>query len=212
MCYSAMIQADYDKYVRHFGATMSLEEFAINVWSAPDRAKKKRRPKAMEDWLRDRPEPEAQRIWQELLAQRAARETELQQELFKQKKRLADAERSLLTKTTKKAAGANAAKAAKTSKGGPAKKAKATKRAAANGKPKKLSAIDAAAKVLVEAGEPMGCREMVETMANKGYWKSPGGKTPHATLYSAILREITGKGKDARFAKTERGKFAAKKG
>lgn len=103
MCYSAMIQADYDKYVRHFGATMSLEEFAINVWSAPDRAKKKRRPKAMEDWLRDQPEPEAQRTWQELLAQRAARETELQQELFKQKKRLADAERSLLTKTTKKA-------------------------------------------------------------------------------------------------------------
>ena len=116
------------------------------------------------------------------------------------------------TKTTKKAAGANAAKAAKTPKGAPAKKAKATKHAATNGKPKKLSAIDAAAKVLVEAGEPMGCREMVETMAAKGYWKSPGGKTPHATLYSAILREINGKGKDARFSKTERGKFAAKKG
>ncbi|WP_260618957.1 hypothetical protein [Pseudoxanthomonas mexicana] len=29
MCYSAMIQADYDKYVRHYGATMSLEEFAL---------------------------------------------------------------------------------------------------------------------------------------------------------------------------------------
>src|SRR5512145_3103793 len=113
------------------------------------------------------------------------------------------------TKTTKKAAGPKAAKA---TKGAPAKKAKATKRAATNGKPKKLSAIDAAAKVLVEAGEPMGCREMVETMAAKGYWKSPGGKTPHATLYSAILREINGKGKDARFAKTERGKFAARKG
>jgi hypothetical protein len=29
-------------------------------------------------------------------------------------------------------------------------------------------------------------------------------------VYSAILREINEKGKDARFVKTERGKFAAK--
>jgi len=28
------------------------------------------------------------------------------------------------------------------------------------------------------------------------------------TVYSAILREISAKGKDARFKKTERGKFA----
>jgi hypothetical protein len=112
------------------------------------------------------------------------------------------------TKTTKKAASINAAKAAKKA---PAKKAKAAKRAATNGKPKKLTAIDAAAKVLVEAGEPMSCRQMVERMAAKGYWTTPGGKTPHATLYSAILREIGNKGKEARFAKTERGKFAVKK-
>lgn len=71
----------------------------------------------------------------------------------------------------------------------------------------KLSAIDAAAKVLGEVKEPLNCKEMVEKMAAKGYWKSPGGKTPHATLYSAILREINVKGKDSRFKKTERGKF-----
>jgi hypothetical protein len=34
-------------------------------------------------------------------------------------------------------------------------------------------------------------------------------QTPHATLYSAILREIGTKRKEARFKKTERGKFAA---
>ena len=45
-------------------------------------------------------------------------------------------------------------------------------------------------------------------MADKGYWSSPGGKTPHATLYSAILREIQAKGDQARFVKAERGKFA----
>ena len=74
---------------------------------------------------------------------------------------------------------------------------------------KKLSAIDAAARVLAETGTPMNCKELIEAMAAKGYWNSPGGKTPHATLYSAILREIANKGNKARFKKTERGKFAA---
>ena len=74
--------------------------------------------------------------------------------------------------------------------------------------PKKLSAIDAAAKVLAEAGEPMDCQTIIKTMADKGYWTSPGGKTPAATLYSAILRELQTKGSDSRFKKTERGKFA----
>ena len=102
MCYSAMIQADYDKYVRLYRATMSLEEFARNVWEDPGPTKR-RRPKAMEDWLRTQQEPEAQRIWQEILRQRSGRESLLQQELFKQKKRQADAERALQTKVTKKA-------------------------------------------------------------------------------------------------------------
>ncbi len=57
-----------------------------------------------------------------------------------------------------------------------------------------LSQLDAAAKVLGEATEPMTTKEMVEAMTTKGYWTSPGGKTPHATLYSAILRELQSKG------------------
>jgi hypothetical protein len=77
----------------------------------------------------------------------------------------------------------------------------------AKGATKRMSGLDAAAKVLEESGQPMTAREMVEAAESKGYWKSPGGKTPHATLYSAILREITTKGQDARFRKTERGKF-----
>lgn len=107
--------------------------------------------------------------------------------------------------TTKKAA---APKAAKTAKAAPAKKGKA--KASTNGDAKKLSAIDAAAKLLADGGEAMNCKELVEAMAAKGLWTSPGGKTPHATLYSAILREINTKGNDSRFKKTERGKFAAK--
>jgi len=48
--------------------------------------------------------------------------------------------------------------------------------------------------------------------AAKKFWTSPGSKTPHATLFSSILRDINEKGKDARFAKTERRKFAANAG
>lgn len=73
---------------------------------------------------------------------------------------------------------------------------------------KKLSAIDAAAKLLADTKESMTCTEMIEAMAVKKLWSSPNGKTPQATLYSAILREIKNKGADARFKKTERGKFA----
>ena len=77
-------------------------------------------------------------------------------------------------------------------------------------KAKKVSALDAAAQLLAGNKEPMNTRQMIEAMAAKGLWTSPGGKTPHATLYSAILREINEKGKDSRFTKTERGKFTAK--
>jgi len=72
----------------------------------------------------------------------------------------------------------------------------------------RLSGLDAAAKVLVLAGKPMNCKAIVETMLAKGLWKT-GGKTPAATIYAAILREVRAKGKDARFRKTERGKFEA---
>ena len=71
----------------------------------------------------------------------------------------------------------------------------------------KLSALDAAAKVLGESSEPLSTKQMIEAMEEKGYWKSPGGKTPWATLYSALSREIAAKGDESRFRKTERGKF-----
>jgi hypothetical protein len=75
--------------------------------------------------------------------------------------------------------------------------------------PGKLSALDAAAQVLASSAEPLNTKQMIELMTAKGLWTSPGGATPHATLYSAILREIQVKGKEARFKKTERGHFAA---
>ena len=76
---------------------------------------------------------------------------------------------------------------------------------------KKLSALDAAAQVLANSKEPMNCKQLIEAMATKKLWSSPGGKTPHATLYSAIQREINSKGKDSRFKKMERGQFTVNK-
>jgi hypothetical protein len=87
-------------------------------------------------------------------------------------------------------------------------KSKKTKETRTEGKAQKLSALDAAAKILGETGQPMSCKEMIEAMAAKGYWSSPGGKTPASTLYSGILKEVTTKGKESRFQKTDRGRFA----
>jgi hypothetical protein len=98
-----------------------------------------------------------------------------------------------------------ARKATKPTAAGPAA-AKATKQA----KAKKMSALDAAAKVLAGAEGPLNCKEMIDTMAARGYWRSPGGKTPASTLYAAILREIKMKGAEGRFRKAERGKFELK--
>ncbi len=114
-----------------------------------------------------------------------------------------------MAKTTKKAPAEKAKKPATKKATKPA--AKKSKASATNGeaKTKRVSAIDAAAQLLATSKEPMGCKELIEAMAAKSLWSSPGGKTPHATLYSAILREIKVKGKDARFTKTDRGRFAA---
>jgi hypothetical protein len=65
---------------------------------------------------------------------------------------------------------------------------------AAEAKPKKLSLLAAAYQVLKDAGEPMDCKAIVEAASQKGLWTSPAGRTPHATLYSAILRELAAKG------------------
>ncbi len=70
----------------------------------------------------------------------------------------------------------------------------------------KLSGLDAAAKVLSEAGEPLDCKTIVERAVEKGYWKTDG-KTPSATIYAGIIREIAKKGDQARFRKVARGKF-----
>jgi hypothetical protein len=71
---------------------------------------------------------------------------------------------------------------------------------------KKVSGLDAAAQVLKNVDAPMRCKDIVQTMLDKGMWTT-GGATPWATIYAAILREIQTKGSQSRFQKTDRGLF-----
>lgn len=70
---------------------------------------------------------------------------------------------------------------------------------------KKPSGLDLAAKILAESDRPLNAKEIAERVIAAGWTTS--GKTPHATLYSAMLREIKGKGEKSRFVLAERGRF-----
>ena len=84
-------------------------------------------------------------------------------------------------------------------------KAKAARKTKAPRK-KKPGLLDLAAEVLAKAKEPMDCKAIVEKVLASGRWQTKG-KTPAATLYSAIIREVANKCTDARFKKVGRGKF-----
>lgn len=77
-------------------------------------------------------------------------------------------------------------------------------------KPARLSALDAAAQVLGSAKEPMNVKDLLAKIEAQDLWKSPGGKTPSATLAAALIREIRDKGTASRFRKAGRGLFAAR--
>jgi hypothetical protein len=68
------------------------------------------------------------------------------------------------------------------------------------------SGLAGAIKVLADAGEPLGCKEIVARMLERGYWHT-NGLTPAATIYASMLREIKNKGTSSRFVKVDKGKF-----
>jgi putative SOS response-associated peptidase YedK len=102
MCYSAQIWADYRRYVREYGVLLDIKEFYDLFWRRKSDDKVKI-PRAMEAAFAE-PASDIEREIKALIGEFTdEQELKLQQELFKQKKRLADAERSLETKTTKRA-------------------------------------------------------------------------------------------------------------
>lgn len=103
MCYSAMIRANYREFVRMFGATISIREF-VELYVERAEGGTQRIPKAMDaPFLESPASDEEQRIAELIRAYDGAQAAKLQQELFTQRKRLVDAERTLATKPTKKA-------------------------------------------------------------------------------------------------------------
>ena len=102
MCYSAQIVADYRKYVKMFGPDIDIREFARLYWERVEGSGAKI-PKGMDEAFAN-PETEEERGIKQLIElYDTAQMTTLEQELFKQRTRLADAERTLQTKTTKAA-------------------------------------------------------------------------------------------------------------
>ena len=70
-----------------------------------------------------------------------------------------------------------------------------------------MSLLDAAAEVMGSDGKAWSCAEIVEAVLAKGIWKT-SGKTPAQTLYSALIRDIDGKGKDSLFCRgDQKGEF-----
>ena len=94
MCYSAQIIASYKKYVRIWGADISIKEFVRLYWLRSQGAKIKI-PKAMDAAFAEPQTDEERQIKAMIDAFDAQQTTNLEQELFKQRKRLADAERTL---------------------------------------------------------------------------------------------------------------------
>lgn len=102
MCYSAQIQASYRKYVRMFGAHMSIREFAQLYWERAEGSGAKI-PKAMDDAFSEPQSDEEREIRALIDRYNAQQVVKLEQELFKQRSRLATAERTLETRPTKAA-------------------------------------------------------------------------------------------------------------
>lgn len=102
MCYSAQITAAYQKLVRMTGASLSLQEFAALYAHDPGK-KRPKTPKSMDDSFRAGSSPAELAVWAEIEQWNRAESTILEQELFANRKRLADAERALQVKETKKA-------------------------------------------------------------------------------------------------------------
>ena len=100
---------------------------------------------------------------------------------------------------------AKSATKGKASTVGKSKAAKVTAVPAETTKP--TSGLDAAAAVLKDAGEPMQAKTIVATMLERKLWTTEG-KTPAATIYAAMLREISVKKDASRFRKTGKGLFA----
>ena len=101
MCFSAQVWADYRKYTKAYGATVSIQEF-LQLLQRRSAGERIVLPKGLTDALKAPPDSEeAEQCRDLVLAFEAAEATRIETDLFKQRRRLADAERKLASKFTK---------------------------------------------------------------------------------------------------------------
>ena len=105
MCYSAQIERDWNKYVRIVGpdAALNLEDFIKKYWWRQHEFPSMKIPKAVDAWFTRDGNGDQAKIADMIETFNEKEIAKLEQEMFKQKKRVADAERTLQTKATKKA-------------------------------------------------------------------------------------------------------------
>ena len=102
MCYSAQVQADYKKYMKMFGAAVTIREF-YEIFQRRGLGSKIKIPKGVEVAFAH-PDNDDERAIKVLIDEFNEKQAaKFEEELFRQRKRLADAERTLLTRPTKKA-------------------------------------------------------------------------------------------------------------
>lgn len=104
MCYSALVWASYLKYQKTFGADVDIKAFVL-LYEARAADPRVRIPKGMDAAFLKGETPGAREIREYIAAWNAGLVTSSERELFKQAKRLADAERKLVVKQTKTALG-----------------------------------------------------------------------------------------------------------
>ena len=103
MCYSAQIRTDYRSFVREFGAQLDIHEFVKLYWWR-QRHPKTSIPKGMDLQFADPHGDDEREIKRAIDAYATQRATEIEQDLFKQRARIADAQRKLAVRPTKAAA------------------------------------------------------------------------------------------------------------
>src|ERR1035437_9910316 len=93
MCYSAQIWAEYNKYVRAFGVEIDIKEYVRLFWQRNENDRIKI-PRAMEESFTAAHGEDESRIKSLIDEYKVQQTTRLEQDLFKQRRRLAEAERT----------------------------------------------------------------------------------------------------------------------
>jgi len=102
MCYSAQIKTQYFRYLREFDAYLSIREF-VELYRLRESDHRIRIPKALDLHFAAGQDEAGQQLRELIEAHDARQAAAWEADLFKQRKRLADAERTLQAKATKAA-------------------------------------------------------------------------------------------------------------